>query len=138
MTYQDAIKTLPLGAKWSSSFGNPGDGGYAEYHRAGDDRYLIKNGNRMAASRRATGARSGAGARGWRRWPISRKKHAYSNSEKACLLYQRTMGGTEEKACLFWKSEKACLLYQRTVVRIEEKACFFVCGKSMLITGGDQ
>lgn len=45
MTYQDAITKVPAGAKVTSTFGNPGDGGYAEFHRAPDGRrWQITNG----------------------------------------------------------------------------------------------
>lgn len=49
MTYQQAIAQIPADAKWSSSFGYPGEGGYAEYHRdAAGKRWIIENGNYMA------------------------------------------------------------------------------------------
>lgn len=45
MTYQQAVATLPADAKWSSSFGYPGQGGYSEYHRTPDgQRFEIANG----------------------------------------------------------------------------------------------
>lgn len=48
MTYSEAIETLPANAKWSSSFGNPGEGGYTEFHRTPDGtRYIIGNGTWM-------------------------------------------------------------------------------------------
>lgn len=44
-SYRDAAAALPADATWSSSFGYPGVGGYAEYHRdARGDRYIIQNG----------------------------------------------------------------------------------------------
>lgn len=45
MSYQQAIDTLPAGAKWSNSFGYPGEGGYCEYWRTPDGkRYQVSNG----------------------------------------------------------------------------------------------
>lgn len=44
MTYAEAAAKLPQGAKWSSSFGYPGEGGYVEYHRAEGKRFMIENG----------------------------------------------------------------------------------------------
>ena len=45
MTYQQATGTLPKGAKWSSSFGYPGEGGYSEFWRTSDGkRFEISNG----------------------------------------------------------------------------------------------
>ena len=45
MTYAQATAQLPANAKWSCSFGNPGEGGYTEYHRdAAGNRYEISNG----------------------------------------------------------------------------------------------
>jgi hypothetical protein len=44
-TYHEAAAHLPVDAKWSSSFGYPGEGGYCEYHRAGGHRYTIQNGH---------------------------------------------------------------------------------------------
>lgn len=38
MTYIEALKALPRGAKWSSSFGFPGDACYSEYWRTTDNR----------------------------------------------------------------------------------------------------
>lgn len=32
-TYTEAASILPTDAEWSSSFGNPGEGGYVEYWR---------------------------------------------------------------------------------------------------------
>ena len=44
-TYRDAAALLPADTKWSSSFGYPGEGGYAEYHRDSQGhRYMILNG----------------------------------------------------------------------------------------------
>lgn len=48
MTYNEALAALPTDAKWSSSFGYPGEGGYVEFHRdAHGVRYVIENGNWM-------------------------------------------------------------------------------------------
>ncbi len=45
MTYNEALRTLPADAKWSSSFGYPGEGGYTEFHRTPDGkRFEIANG----------------------------------------------------------------------------------------------
>lgn len=45
LTYFDAAAQLPADAKWSSTFGNPGDGGYTEYWRQPDGtRWIISNG----------------------------------------------------------------------------------------------
>lgn len=45
LTYSDAARKLPADAKWSCSFGNPGCGGYVEYHRtAAGERWKISNG----------------------------------------------------------------------------------------------
>ena len=45
-SYSDAAAQLPLDAKWSSSFGHPGEGGYCEYHRdSAGKRYIIENGS---------------------------------------------------------------------------------------------
>ena len=44
-TYQEAAAQLPADAKWSSSFGNPGEGGYIECHRQPDGTcWIIGNG----------------------------------------------------------------------------------------------
>ena len=44
-TRSEAIQALPYGAKWSCSFGNPGEGGYVEYYRAPDGRrWQVSNG----------------------------------------------------------------------------------------------
>lgn len=37
-TLSDALKALPADAVWSASFGNPGESGYSEYHRASNGR----------------------------------------------------------------------------------------------------
>lgn len=43
--YSEALECLPAGSRISSTFGNPGDGGYAEIHRAPDGRrFEITNG----------------------------------------------------------------------------------------------
>ena len=44
-TYDAASALLPAGAEWSSSFGNPGEGGYTEFWRTGNVRHKITNGN---------------------------------------------------------------------------------------------
>jgi hypothetical protein len=45
-TYQTAIAVLPVDAIWSSSFGNPGEGGYQEYHRTPNgERWIVSNGS---------------------------------------------------------------------------------------------
>ena len=45
MTYSQAIAKLPADAALSCTFGYPGVGGYAEYHRdAAGNRYVIANG----------------------------------------------------------------------------------------------
>lgn len=44
-TYRDALAQLPADAVWSSSFGNPGEGGYTEYHRTpSGERWVVSNG----------------------------------------------------------------------------------------------
>jgi len=44
-SYSDAAAQLPADARWSASFGNPGEGGYCEYHRdQAGRRYIISNG----------------------------------------------------------------------------------------------
>lgn len=44
-TYHEAAEALPAGAKWSSSFGNPGEGGYCEFFRTPEGkRFQITNG----------------------------------------------------------------------------------------------
>ncbi|HTI81788.1 MAG TPA: hypothetical protein VL614_15170 [Acetobacteraceae bacterium] len=41
----EALKALPADAKWSCSFGNPGEGGYTEYHRTpAGERWIVSNG----------------------------------------------------------------------------------------------
>lgn len=45
MKYQQAIDQLPPGAKWSSSFGYPGEGGYSEFWRADGKRFEVSNGS---------------------------------------------------------------------------------------------
>jgi len=45
LTQDQALAQLPSDAKWSSSFGNPGEGGFSEYYRTPDgQRYCISNG----------------------------------------------------------------------------------------------
>ena len=45
-SYSEAAAQLPSGAKWSSSFGYPGEGGYCEYHRTAEGtRFVIENGS---------------------------------------------------------------------------------------------
>jgi hypothetical protein len=45
MTYEQAIEAIPHASEWVSSFGNPNEGGYCEYHRTDDGgRWLITNG----------------------------------------------------------------------------------------------
>ncbi len=44
-TRSEAVQDLPYGAKWSCSFGNPGEGGYVEYYRAPNgDQWQVSNG----------------------------------------------------------------------------------------------
>ena len=50
MTRNEAFQLLPTDAKWSSSFGNPGEGGYVEYYRTLD-------GERWSVTRLATTGR---------------------------------------------------------------------------------
>lgn len=51
MTYKQAADMLPVDAKWSSSFGYPGEGGYTEFHRTPDGRrYIISNGQWSASA----------------------------------------------------------------------------------------
>ncbi len=46
MTKQQAHAKLPADAKWSCSFGNPGEGGYAAYYRTkAGERWVISNGS---------------------------------------------------------------------------------------------
>ncbi len=48
-TYTEALTSIPEAAEWSSSFGNPGDGGYVEYHRTqSGKRWAIDNGPHYA------------------------------------------------------------------------------------------
>jgi hypothetical protein len=45
MTYSQATAKLPDHARWSCSFGNPGEGGYVEIYRdASGNRYVLANG----------------------------------------------------------------------------------------------
>lgn len=45
MTYSEAFAMLPPNAKWSSTFGNPGEGGFVEYwHEPNGQRWIISNG----------------------------------------------------------------------------------------------
>lgn len=44
MTEKQAYALLPKDAKWSSSFGNPGEGGFIEYHRTSAGQWIISNG----------------------------------------------------------------------------------------------
>lgn len=45
MTYAQAASKLPPDTSWSCSFGNPGEGGYVEYHRdTAGNRYVLANG----------------------------------------------------------------------------------------------
>jgi hypothetical protein len=49
MTYTEALTQIPEAAEWSSSFGNPGEGGYVEYHRTqSGERWTISNGDWLA------------------------------------------------------------------------------------------
>jgi len=44
--YSEAANSLPADAKWSASFGCPGEGGYVEYYRdSAGVRYVIANGS---------------------------------------------------------------------------------------------
>ena len=46
-SFDEAIKHVPAEAVWSSSFGNPGEAGYWEYHRMPDGtRYVVENSTR--------------------------------------------------------------------------------------------
>lgn len=46
MNYKQAMQKVPADAEWSSSFGNPGEGGYVEYYRASDgSRWKMSNGS---------------------------------------------------------------------------------------------
>ncbi len=49
-SYSEAAAQLPEGAKWSASFGNPGEGGYCEFHRVNGQRFAIKNGSWSACA----------------------------------------------------------------------------------------
>ncbi len=41
----EAYNQLPADAKWSSSFGNPGEGGFTEFYRTPNgERWIISNG----------------------------------------------------------------------------------------------
>lgn len=45
-TYAEAAAALPAEAKWTASFGYPGEGGYTEYHRTPEGkRFKISNGS---------------------------------------------------------------------------------------------
>lgn len=45
MTYDDALDSLPADAKWSCSFGYPGEGGCNIYYRTPDGAtYVVSNG----------------------------------------------------------------------------------------------
>lgn len=44
MSRNEAYALLPEGAAWSCSFGYPGEGGYVEYYRLGNERWTISNG----------------------------------------------------------------------------------------------
>jgi len=45
MTYAQAVGQIPAPAHWSSSFGNPGVGGYAEFWRDRNGRrWIVENG----------------------------------------------------------------------------------------------
>ena len=45
MTLDQATDLLPTDAKWSCSFGNPGEGGFVEYYRtANGTRWIVWNG----------------------------------------------------------------------------------------------
>ena len=45
MTYNEAVNMLPEGAKWSSSFGYSGEGGYVEYWcSTSGERWSLSNG----------------------------------------------------------------------------------------------
>lgn len=51
MTYQQALNRLPSDADISTTFGYPGVGGYAEYHRTPDGRrFAVSNGNYDASA----------------------------------------------------------------------------------------
>ena len=44
-TYSEARNALPADAKWSCSFGYPGEGGYSEYWRVDGKRFEVSNGS---------------------------------------------------------------------------------------------
>jgi hypothetical protein len=45
-TYTEALTEIPESAECTSAFGNPGEGGYAEYHRTLNGyRWVIRNGS---------------------------------------------------------------------------------------------
>jgi hypothetical protein len=45
MSMSEAYALLPADAKWSASFGYPGEGGFTEYHRTTlGERWVISNG----------------------------------------------------------------------------------------------
>lgn len=45
MTNAEARAAIPADATWSSSFGNPGEGGFTEYFRQADGtRWVLANG----------------------------------------------------------------------------------------------
>jgi hypothetical protein len=47
-TYAQAAAQLPVEAKWSCSFGNPGEGGFSEHHRTpSGDLWTLSNGPYM-------------------------------------------------------------------------------------------
>jgi hypothetical protein len=51
MIYSEAKALLPANTKWSSSFGNPGEGGYVEYWRDPNGvRYVVSNGDWLACA----------------------------------------------------------------------------------------
>jgi hypothetical protein len=52
MTYEQALNTIPSDRKWSSSFGNPGEGGYVEYWRTADGRrFSVSNGSYLETAK---------------------------------------------------------------------------------------
>jgi hypothetical protein len=58
MAYGDARAAISADAIWSSSFGNPGEGGYSEYWRAADGaRWVISNGSYLDCGRAWTAQR---------------------------------------------------------------------------------
>jgi hypothetical protein len=45
-SYEQALNSLGIETKWSSSFGYPGQGGYTEYRRDAKGRlYIVSNGS---------------------------------------------------------------------------------------------